>query len=182
MNDFSALGERLKDTRIKMGLSLGDVATMTGVSKTMLSKIERSEAIPTIATVCKIANGLKIKFETLSESVNKSYAVKSIDGMAPLKDSNGHLLLYSVFPFSPVNGLEIFYGIVKPGCNSRLRKHQNGHTEYIMVFQGEIDVVVGANTYHIKASSGIDFDSKEDHAYINRGEVDALVCFMLSYN
>ena len=51
-----------------------------------------------------------------------------------------------------------------------------------MVFQGEIEVVVGANTYHIKAGSGIDFDSKEDHAYINRGEVDALVCFMLTYN
>ncbi|MCG8483659.1 MAG: helix-turn-helix domain-containing protein, partial [Clostridia bacterium] len=31
-----------------MGLSLSEVSSMTGVSKTMLSQIERSESIPTI--------------------------------------------------------------------------------------------------------------------------------------
>lgn len=65
MNDFSALGEKLKNTRNEMGLSLSKVSSMIGVSKTMLSQIERSESTPTIATVWKIANGLRIKFETL---------------------------------------------------------------------------------------------------------------------
>ena len=44
----------------------------------------------------------------------------------------------------------------------------------LSVSQGEIELVVGANTYHLKAGSAIAFDSREDHKYINNGEVDAI--------
>ena len=182
MNDFSALGEKLKDTRNKMGLSLSEASSMTGVSKTMLSQIERSESVPTIATVWKIANGLRIKFETLLEYTNKRYDVKSIDNMVPLMDNDEHILLYCMFPFSPISGFECFYGILKPGCNYTTVHHKNSNAEYLMVSQGEIELVIGANTYHIKAGSAISFDSKEDHTYINNGDVDAIAHFIISYD
>jgi len=181
MNDFSALGEKLKNTRNKMGLSLSEVSSMTGVSKTMLSQIERSESMPSLATVWKIANGLKIKFETLLEYTNKLYDVKSIDNMIPLRDDNDHFLLYCIFPFSPISGFEFFYGIIKPGCNYSAVHHKNSNTEYLSVSQGEIELVVSANTYHLKAGSAIAFDSREDHKYINNGEVDAIAHFIVSY-
>ncbi|HHY27983.1 MAG TPA: helix-turn-helix domain-containing protein [Desulfitobacterium dehalogenans] len=181
MNDFSALGEQLKNTRTKMGLSLSEVSSMTGVSKTMLSQIERSESIPTIATVWKIANGLRIKFETLLENTNKLYEVKSIDTMIPLTDNDDHILLYCIFPFSPISGFELFYGIIKPGCNYSSENHQNSSTEYLSVSQGELELVIGANTYHIKAGSAIAFDSRKDHKYINNGEVDVIAHFVISY-
>lgn len=44
MNDFSALGENLKAIRDKRGLNLNDVSELTGISKAMLSKIERGES------------------------------------------------------------------------------------------------------------------------------------------
>ena len=184
MNDFymnSPLGEKLKNTRNKMGLSLSEVSSMTGVSKTMLSQIERSESIPTIATVWKIANGLKIKFETLLENSNKLYDQKSIDNMTPLTDNDDHIQVYCIFPFSPISGFELFYGILKPGCNYPSVNHMNSNTEYLLVSQGEIELVVGANTYRIKAGSAIAFDSKENHKYINNGQVDAIVHFIVSY-
>ena len=181
MNDFSGLGEKLKNTRNKMGLSLSEVSSMTGVSKTMLSQIERSESIPTIATVWKIANGLKIKFETLLENSNKLYDVKSIDNMTPLTDNDDHIQVYCIFPFSPISGFELFYGILKPGCNYPSVNHMNSNTEYLLVSQGQIELVVGANTYRIKAGSAIAFDSKENHKYINNGQVDAIVHFIVSY-
>ena len=181
MNDFSALGEKLKATRNEMGLSLSEVSSLTGVSKTMLSQIERSESIPTIATVWKIANGLKIKFETLLEYTNTLYDVKSIDNMIPLTDNDDHILIYCIFPFSPVSGFEFFYGIIKPGCNYSAVHHKNSNTEYLLISQGEIELVVGTNTYHLKAGSAIAFDSREDHKYINNGEVDAIAHFIISY-
>ena len=65
MESYLELGERLKEIRGNMGLSLEQVSALTGVSKTMLSQIESSKSIPTIATVFKIANGLKIKVDSL---------------------------------------------------------------------------------------------------------------------
>ncbi len=94
MNDFSALGEKLKNTRNKMGLGLSEVSSMTGVSKTMLSQIERSESMLSLATVWKMANGLRIKFETLLAYTDKLYDVKSIDNMVPLTDNDDHILRF----------------------------------------------------------------------------------------
>ena len=181
MNDFSALGEKLKATRNKMGLSLSEVSSMTGVSKTMLSQIERSESIPTLATVWKIANGLRIKFETLLEYTDRLYDVKSIDNMVPLTDNDDHILLYCIFPFSPLSGFELFYGILKPGCNYSAVHHKNSSKEYLLVSQGEIELVIGAKAYRLKAGSAIEFDPKEDHTYINNGKVDAIAQFIVSY-
>ena len=181
MNDFSALGEKLKKTRNEMGLSLSEVSSMTGVSKTMLSQIERSESVPTLSTVWKIANGLRIKFNTLLEYSNRLYDVKKIDNMVPLTDNDDHILLYCIFPFSPLSGFECFYGIVKPGCNYTAAHHKNSNTEYLLVSQGEIELVVGTDSYHLKAGSSIAFDAKEDHKYINNGEVDAIAHFIVSY-
>ena len=56
MDEQLKIGENLKNIRKSMGLSLDAVSSMTGVSKTMLSQIERSESVPTLATVSKIAN------------------------------------------------------------------------------------------------------------------------------
>ena len=53
---------------------------MTGVSKTMLSQIERSESMPTISTIWKISNGLKVKFDTLLDTTpSRLYDIRSID-------------------------------------------------------------------------------------------------------
>ncbi len=181
MNEYSVIGKKLKNIRNKRGLSLSEVASMTGVSKTMLSQIERSESIPTIAIVWKIANGLKIKFETLLENTNKLYNVKSIDDITPLTDDDERILIYCIFPFSPLSGFELFYGILKPGCNYVSENHQNSCTEYLSVSQGEIDLVIGTTTYNIKAGSAIAFDATEDHRYICKGKVDAIIHFLVSY-
>lgn len=54
------LANNLKLLREQRKLSLDKVAEMTGISKTMLGQIERGESSPSITTVWKIANGLKL--------------------------------------------------------------------------------------------------------------------------
>lgn len=181
MNDFSALGEKLKKTRNKNGLSLSDVSSMTGVSKTMLSQIERGESVPTIATVWKIANGLKIKFETLLGNTSKLYEVKNVNNMTPLVDDDDHIQVYCVFPFSPISGFEVFYGIIKPGCNYTSVNHSNSNTEYFFISSGEVELVIGSNTYHMKTGDSIAFDPKEHHKYINNSDTDVIAYFIISY-
>lgn len=182
MNDFSALGEKLKSTRNKMGLSLSDVALKTGVSKTMLSQIERSESIPTLATVWKIANGLKIKFETLLDYTSKQYGIKSINNMTPLKDEDENFLIYCIVPFSPISGFECFYGIIKPGAHYPAVDHKNSIKEYLTIFQGELELTVGKAKYNLKAGDSIEFDPTENHIYTNHGEVDTHAHFIVSYS
>ncbi|MEZ8284862.1 XRE family transcriptional regulator [Vibrio splendidus] len=181
MSELPSLGTKLKATRNKSGLSLSDVSNLTGVSKTMLSQIERSESMPTIATVWKIANGLKIKLETLLDDSSKLYEVKSIDEKVAVTDDDGRMIIHSIFPFSPVSGYEVFYGIFKPGCNYSNDNHTNSTTEQLFVTEGELQMIISDRTYLIPAGSSLSFDSLDKHRYQNVGDVDAKVTIIVNY-
>lgn len=181
MYELTEFGERLKNIRTERGLSLNDVSISTGVSKTMISQIERAESIPTLTTIWKIANGLKLSFASLLENPKNIYDVRKIEDIVPLKDDNGRIFIYSIFPFTPVTGFEMFYGVFKPGCNYK-SKHVNSKTEYLMVAQGEIELTIGDKTYTIGTGSSISFDSNKTHIYKNIGDNDATIFFVIFYN
>ena len=175
MGEQLKIGENLKNIRKSMGLSLDAVSSMTGVSKTMLSQIERSESVPTLATVSKIANGLKIRFDNLLTSPQSLYCdIKYIENISPVVDNDGKILFYCIFPFTPATGFEIFYCVLKPGCNHVSQTHKNGRTEYVMVADGD-------NIYQLKRGASIAFDASAEHKYINNGIEDANMYFVLSY-
>ena len=182
MGEQLKIGENLKNIRKSMGLSLDAVSSMTGVSKTMLSQIERSESVPTLATVSKIANGLKIRFDNLLTSPQSLYCdIKYIENISPVVDNDGKILFYCIFPFTPTTGFEIFYCVLKPGCNHVSQTHKNGRTEYVMVTDGEVEVAVGDNIYQVKRGASIAVDASAEHKYINNGIEDANMYFVLSY-
>ena len=54
------ISQNLKRIREDMHWSLDKLSQETGVSKSMLGQIERGESNPTVATVWKISNGLKV--------------------------------------------------------------------------------------------------------------------------
>lgn len=181
MEELMVLGDNLKAIRNKMGLSLGDVSSATGVSKTMLSQIERSESVPTLATMWKIANGLKIKFETLLETTAPFYDVNNIQNMNPITDDKNKVEIYCIFPFSPLSGFEYFYGIFKPGCQYYSTSHANCKYECIFVSDGEIEIIIDSKKYTISKGGFIRFDAKVSHTYINNTDKEAVVHFIANY-
>jgi transcriptional regulator with XRE-family HTH domain len=61
----SSLGTKIRNARISHNLSQQDIAQKTGLNVSHYAKIERDEINPTIKTLEKIANVLKIKLSDL---------------------------------------------------------------------------------------------------------------------
>ena len=61
------IGANLKQLRTERGLTLGQLSSLAGISKAMLSELEKGNANPTINTLWKIANGLKVPYTRLME-------------------------------------------------------------------------------------------------------------------
>jgi transcriptional regulator with XRE-family HTH domain len=59
------LGDRLKEIRLSNNLTLADVAEMTGVARSTLSKIENHQLSPTFQVVQKLVEGLSIDIPQL---------------------------------------------------------------------------------------------------------------------
>src|SRR5437762_14066225 len=67
----SALAARIRRERERRDWSRADLADRAGVSKAMLSKIERAEASPTAATLSRVATAFGLTLAGLVEQVGE---------------------------------------------------------------------------------------------------------------
>ena len=103
------VSENIKRIRQEKNLSLGDLAKLSDVSKSMLAQIERGEGNPTLSTLWKIANGVQVSFNTLIAQPKLPYKVTKLAEIEPILDMNGELKNYSLFSDIPHYNLLWFY-------------------------------------------------------------------------
>ncbi|WP_295891721.1 XRE family transcriptional regulator [uncultured Vibrio sp.] len=68
------LGERIKDIRAKLGITLEEASQRTGLARSTLSKIENEQISPTFQAMQKLAGGLQIDMPQLFEPPRKKVA------------------------------------------------------------------------------------------------------------
>lgn len=56
---------RIKEIRLKMGLSQEELSKQSGVSASYISELESNSKIPSILTLCKLAEALQVKVSEL---------------------------------------------------------------------------------------------------------------------
>lgn len=157
----------LKHYREKKNLSLDNVSSLTGVSKSMLAQIEKGKANPTINTVWKIANGLKISFTELMTAPEKDFEVITKEKVTVLTEDDGHYRNYPVFPFNDQRGFEIYRIELDPGSFLQAEPHPGGTQEFITVFSGEIEVAFLDQNLRAKTGEALRFKADTKHSYHN---------------
>ena len=102
------IAENLKDIRKGKGLSLEQVSSLTTISKSMLSQLERGEVNPTISTVYKLALGLKVPVTAFTADKPQPFFETGKKEVEPLAGDDGRYRLYPIFSFREGQDFEIF--------------------------------------------------------------------------
>jgi XRE family transcriptional regulator, regulator of sulfur utilization len=181
-NINSVLAENLKTLRENKKLSLDKVAEMTGVSKTMLGQIERGESNPTINTVWKIANGLKISFTSLINHPQPDTVVVTKNDIQTLYEDNGKYRLYPFFPFEDGRRFEVYAVEIDKGGYLSADPHHEGTEEFITVFDGELTIRVKNEEYTVKNGESIRFKADRPHVYHNSGDSLTRINMVIYYS
>ncbi|WP_204112353.1 helix-turn-helix domain-containing protein [Shimia biformata] len=139
------LPARLKQARQKQGLSLDAVAKLSGVSRSMVSQIERGESSPTIATLWNLTKALQVDFAGLlddSEPVDKIAVIRNSD--VPSFDNMGQGCLIRILsPPEEAGGHEVYDIRLEPGGALTSQPHARGATEQLTVLDGTVKVTSG---------------------------------------
>ena len=163
----SNIGERLKKTRTALDISLDEAAKRTGVSKPMLGQIERGQSVPTITTLWKIATGLKTPLSSFLEEPPSDYAVVNIHGETPVTEANGKMRAYPMFSYDPIRSMEMFFVEFDSDCHHASEKHNDGVEEYILVLNGQLQLVINDEKITIDHDQAIRFRADIPHEYHN---------------
>jgi len=176
------VAQNLKRMREEKKLSLEKLADLTGVSKSMLRQIERGDSSPTIATVWKIANGLKVSFTSLLNAPQCDPTVIRRSEIHPLVEDNGKYRLYPCFPIEDGRRFEVYAIEIEQGGHLSAEAHPEGTQEFLTVFLGELTVRVGEQEYRVGKDDAIRFRADRPHAYHNSGSGLVKVSLVIHYS
>jgi XRE family transcriptional regulator, regulator of sulfur utilization len=182
MEDLTLLvAQNLKRMREEKKLSLDKLAELTGVSKSMLRQIERGESSPTISTVWKISNGLKVSFTSLLNAEQSDTSMVRRADITPLIEDSGRYRLYPLFPIEEGRRFEVYTIEIDAGGSLSAEAHPQGTEEFITVYAGELTVGVGGETYRVAEGDALRFRADRSHSYHNQGAIPASINLVIHY-
>lgn len=159
----------LKRIRKSRNMSLDMLAEKTGVSKSMLGQIERGESNPTVATIAKIVDGIRVPFEELIYPKTNSVVIIDNEKLPVYKSEEGAYQVRSIFPYDRHRNFEVYEAKIESGEGCGRFLPDDYCSEYIMVLQGVLTLETEDGTYEVAANHAIRIDSGNQHNYYNRG-------------
>ncbi|MDJ0783295.1 MAG: XRE family transcriptional regulator [Desulfosarcinaceae bacterium] len=176
-----AISTNLRTIRDARNLSLDQLSDLTGVSKSMLRQIETGKSSPTIATIWKIANGLRVSFTALLRKPEVTAEVRPFTAESPLTAQGEQYRLYPLIPFDPQQSFETYYVEIDPGTVFQGEPHQGNTFEYLFVMTGKLKITVGEKAFEVRAGEFLQFQANLPHEYRCLGKKTASGIMQISY-
>lgn len=171
------IGKNLNELRTERNLTLGQLSKISGISKAMLSDIEKGNGNPTINTIWKIANGLNVPYTRLMEHIEKEATVIRRSEPTVQTGETDHYRIYCYFTNTPVRNFELFYVELDANASNATIGHSEKAQEYIYIIQGELVLHTELGDHTLQAGDALAFDSSIDHTYLNKQ--DSLLSFLV---
>lgn len=185
-DDMSTIGdeavdfaENLAKIRKERKLSLQELADRTGVSKSMLSKIERGEKNPSLQIAAQIAEGLRLSLSSMLEErkEHKVIVIRAADQVAFSDEMTGfeRRLLSPTFPHK---GVEFIHNTVPKDCSEIIfPPHSPGVREFIVITKGTLKIKLDDDSFILKKGDSIFFEANRLHSFCNEGHSEC--CYFL---
>lgn len=148
MNPRSDIHDRLavslRDARKARGLSLDAVAKLSGVSRSMVSQIERGESSPTVATLWNLTQALQVDFAGLLDGRTAPGIEVIRAGNAPVIEGRGEGLRIRILSPAETVGQHEVYDLSFAAAGRLVSEaHSPGCREHLTVIEGAVLVVSG---------------------------------------
>ena len=174
------MGERLRHLRRERGLTLADVARLSGLAVSTVSKVERGLMALTYDRFSQLADGLRIDLtELFSEQgsrFNAGEVAVARRGEFRLHETANYSY-EMLFPELRGKAMTPMLGTLKPFETMRFDRFvSHPGEEFLVVLEGIVTVrLEGTTTVVLETGDCLYFDSGRGHLYASAGEGDARI-------
>ena len=137
--DAPQVGRTIQRLRQAYNLSLGHLAEQSGVSKSIISQIERNEANPTLATIWRLSQALETSIEEILQDDSKSVKAEVLSSASTpiIMSEDGLCTLRVLGPIDTVEWLQWYEFNAEPGGKLISSPHEIGSKEHLTVVRSE---------------------------------------------
>jgi len=163
----AVIAERVREFRLHLGLTVGQLAELTSLSKGMLSKIENAQASPSLATLARLSEALKVPVTAFFRGLNEEQDVLHVKAGRGLNIEHkgagpGHRYQLLGTMRAPYNSLETLLVTLTERADA-FPLYQHPGTEFIYMIAGRIEYLYGSSRYLLEPGDAMQFVGEVPH-------------------
>jgi len=170
------LAASLKAARKSKGLSLDAVAKLSGVSRSMVSQIERGESSPTVATLWNLTQALQVDFAGLLEGKTAPGIEVIRAGIAPTINGRGQGVSIRILsPAEAAGEHEVYELTFAADGVLDSDPHSPGCREHLTVLAGALQVCSGDDSENLSQGDTARYFADRPHRITADGTARAIL-------
>lgn len=167
-------GKRIREIRKSKNMSIVELAIAVGVSKSLISQVERGDIFPSLSTLEKVAAALEVDitqfFKIESPPVSESEIVVRENKRKKITMPNSSMV-YNMLTPNLRKSLEFLLIEIPPysskGEEEEIEIFKHDGEEYFFVLEGQLELVIEEQKYMLNAGDSGCFDSSHGHVWRN---------------
>jgi transcriptional regulator with XRE-family HTH domain len=181
-SELDGIGDRLREERVKAGISQRELARRLGLSASLISQLESGLSKPSVGTLYAIVTELELSLDRVirgKEFDGGDTRVQATDMMSPLVHPGERQVIdlasgvrWEELTAETEDGVDFLHAIYEVGGASTpdesLMRHHG--REYGYVMSGQLGLQIGFQKYELNPGDSIAFDSTKPHRLYNRGD------------
>jgi transcriptional regulator with XRE-family HTH domain len=159
------IGARLRAARRRQNLTIEQLAESTGLNKGFISRVERDETSPSVATLLTLCEVIHLPVGSLFETP-ETELVKADE--APLINLGGTGAEERLLTPRGQSRLQLIRSHIGPGGSGGADMYTlNSEIEVVHVLSGVIEVAFVDGAVRVEAGDALTFSGREPHTWVN---------------
>ena len=168
---------QVKQLRKRRGWTLEQLSGLSGVSRSMLSQVERGAANPTLAVAFRIAQAFDVSLGDLVDGATRRpiiEVIRSDEDVSVFRDDQT-CRIRTLSPLNLEKDVEFYEVTLHAGESLASAAHFAGTREFLTVQQGKVRVNSGNESVEIRKGDSVQYMADVDHSITNVGKSDAVM-------
>lgn len=173
------LAQRIRNHRRDRSLTLEEVASQTGLTRSWLSKVENFRVTPSLPALGKIAKALNVPLAELVTGLDDKpelILIRQNDRTTIERDpSPENKSVYESLAFKRQNRSMDPFVITVPANTARDKALSHEGEEFLLVLSGSISFEYDKELYSLEEGDSLYFDAHVEHRLINNSQTTSRV-------
>jgi transcriptional regulator with XRE-family HTH domain len=173
------LGKKIRDLRLRRGLTVQQLAGATGLSKGFISQVENHRTSPSLATLHDLARALETSAAYLVVEEDQVPCVIRA-AQRPRVPVGGNASRVEVLSAQPKRNLELIQLDLPAGLEAGDHRHYHHGEQCLLCVEGHVRLNCGEHVIDLAPGDSCHFDGRVPHAIENRGASAARVLIAMT--
>lgn len=168
--------DRVRALRKQKGWTLEQLASLSGVSRSMLSQIERGHANPTLGVAFRVAQAFGLSLGDLVDTPNPTPQIDVIraDDQTYWFRDDDDCRIRTLSPLPLEKDVEFYEIRLQPGKELESAPHFEGTREFLVVEKGVIELTADSESQQLNRGDSAHYPADVSHRIKNIGRGEAV--------